>query len=128
MKYMRLNTKVVDARWNEEDQQWHVKIQRTDDPDTLIEDKAHILINANGVLKYVPDMHRLLSCVTKRLNSKWKWPAIPGRETFEGTMLHSANWDDSIQLESKRVAVIGSGSSGVQIVPNIQPRWSFPSD
>ncbi|KAF3391140.1 putative sterigmatocystin biosynthesis monooxygenase stcW [Talaromyces pinophilus] len=103
MKYMRLNTKVVDARWNEEDQQWHVRIQRTDEPDTLIEDKAHILINANGVL------------------NKWKWPAIPGRETFEGTMLHSANWDDSIQLESKRVAVIGSGSSGVQIVPNIQP-------
>jgi cation diffusion facilitator CzcD-associated flavoprotein CzcO len=36
-------------------------------------------------------------------------------------MLHSANWDDSIQLEGKRVGVIGSGSSAVQIVPNIQP-------
>lgn len=51
MKYMRLNSKVVDARWNEEDQQWHVKIQRTDAPDTITEDKAHILINASGVLK-----------------------------------------------------------------------------
>lgn len=53
--------------------------------------------------------------------SKWKWPAIKGRETFKGSMVHSANWDDSVQLEGKRVAVIGSGSSAVQIVPNIQP-------
>lgn len=51
MKYMRLNSRVVDARWNEEDQQWHVKIQRMNEPDTIIEDKAHILINASGVLK-----------------------------------------------------------------------------
>lgn len=36
-------------------------------------------------------------------------------------MLHSANWDNSISLEGKRVGVIGSGSSAVQIVPNIQP-------
>lgn len=36
-------------------------------------------------------------------------------------MLHSANWDDSISLEGKKVAVIGGGSSAVQIVPNIQP-------
>jgi cation diffusion facilitator CzcD-associated flavoprotein CzcO len=36
-------------------------------------------------------------------------------------MLHSAHWDDSVQLEGKRVAVIGSGSSAVQIIPTIQP-------
>lgn len=51
MKYMRLNSEVVEAKWNEEDQQWHVKIKRTDAPDTIVEDKAHILINASGVLK-----------------------------------------------------------------------------
>lgn len=55
------------------------------------------------------------------LASKWKWPAIPNREHFQGQMLHSASWDDSIQLQGKRVGVIGSGSSAVQIVPNIQP-------
>ncbi|KAL3481115.1 hypothetical protein BJX99DRAFT_219065 [Aspergillus californicus] len=103
MKYMHLSSKVVHAKWDEEDQQWHVKLQKTDGSDTFFEDKAHVLINAGGVL------------------NKWKWPAIPGRETFQGPMLHSANWDDSIQLEGKRVAVIGSGSSAVQIVPNIQP-------
>lgn len=40
-------------------------------------------------------------------------------------MLHSANWDDGVVLEGKRVGVIGGGSSAVQIVPNIQPHM-FP--
>lgn len=102
-KYIRLSHRVVGAYWKEEDQMWHVKIQKGDDPDAIIEDKANIFVNASGVL------------------NKWKWPAIKGRETFKGSMVHSANWDDSVQLEGKRVAVIGSGSSAVQIVPNIQP-------
>lgn len=59
--------------------------------------------------------------LTSRSTSKWKWPAIKGREAFEGKMLHSANWDNSVDLRGKKVAVIGSGSSAVQIVPNIQP-------
>ncbi|RAL02669.1 flavin-containing monooxygenase [Aspergillus ibericus CBS 121593] len=101
MKYMRLNSRVVGAIWDEESAQWHLQIERTDG--TVFEDRAHILINASGVL------------------NKWKWPAIPGRETFKGPMLHSANWDDTVELKDKRVAVIGSGSSAVQIVPNIQP-------
>lgn len=36
-------------------------------------------------------------------------------------MLHSANWDRDVSLEGKTIAVIGSGSSGVQIVPSIRP-------
>lgn len=40
---------------------------------------------------------------------------------FKGTLLHSANYDKSVSLEGKRVAVIGSGSSGIQIIPSIQP-------
>lgn len=54
-------------------------------------------------------------------SSKWKWPAIKGLESFQGPRLHSASWDDNVQLQGKRVAVIGSGSSAVQIVPSIQP-------
>ncbi|KAL4934075.1 flavin-containing monooxygenase [Aspergillus undulatus] len=103
MKYMQLSSRVTDARWDENDQQWHIKVEGTDGSGVAFEDKAHILIIASGVL------------------NKWKWPAISGRETFKGPMLHSANWDDSVQLEGKRIAVIGSGSSAVQIVPNIQP-------
>jgi thioredoxin reductase len=55
-----------------------------------------------------------------RSSSKWKWPTIAGLEDFKGTLLHSANYDLSVDLTGKRVAVIGSGSSGIQIVPAIR--------
>ncbi|KAF6833534.1 flavin-binding monooxygenase [Colletotrichum musicola] len=100
-KYIRLNHTVTGAFWDEDEQMWTVRVQRQDG--TEFEDKAHVFVNASGVL------------------NKWKWPAIKGRETFKGTMLHSANWDNNVDLTGKRVAVIGSGSSAVQIVPNIQP-------
>ncbi|KAF1845296.1 FAD/NAD(P)-binding domain-containing protein [Cucurbitaria berberidis CBS 394.84] len=103
MQYIKLSHRVVGAHWNEEEQLWHVKIQRGDDPNDVFEDTANVFINASGVL------------------NKWKWPAIEGRESFKGPMLHSANWDDTVELKGKRVGVIGSGSSAVQIVPSIQP-------
>ncbi|RAH52634.1 dimethylaniline monooxygenase [Aspergillus piperis CBS 112811] len=102
-KYIRLDHRVVGASWDEDSEQWQVKIQRGDNPANVFEDRCHILVNASGVL------------------NKWKWPAIQGRETFQGPMLHSAHWDDQVELKGKRVAVIGSGSSAVQIVPTIQP-------
>ena len=53
--------------------------------------------------------------------SDWKWPDIPNRECFKGEMLHSAAWPKGATMKDKRVAVIGVGSTGVQIVPNIEP-------
>lgn len=55
------------------------------------------------------------------MTSKWKWPEIEGRELFKGPMMHSANWDESVDFKDKTVAVIGAGSSGIQIVPALQP-------
>lgn len=49
-------------------------------------------------------------------------PAIPGIETFPGPTFHSARWDHGVDLDGKRVAVIGSGASAIQFVPEIQPR------
>lgn len=51
-KYVRLNHRIVSAIWNEDDQLWHFKVQRNDNPDDVFEDKANIFINASGVLKY----------------------------------------------------------------------------
>jgi cation diffusion facilitator CzcD-associated flavoprotein CzcO len=48
-------------------------------------------------------------------------PHIPGLERFEGTMFHSARWDHDHDLAGERVAVIGTGASAIQIVPEIQP-------
>ena len=53
--------------------------------------------------------------------NKWKFPDIPGIEDFEGKMMHTANWQQDVEYKGKKVAVIGNGSSGIQIVPNLQP-------
>lgn len=47
------------------------------------------------------------------------YPDIPGRERFTGPTMHSAQWDHSVDLRGKRVAVIGSAASAIQIVPEI---------
>ncbi|OHU49348.1 flavin-containing monooxygenase [Mycobacteroides chelonae] len=48
-------------------------------------------------------------------------PEIPGRESFAGPSFHSAQWDDTVSLAGKRVAVIGTGASSIQLVPEIAP-------
>jgi cation diffusion facilitator CzcD-associated flavoprotein CzcO len=65
-------------------------------------------------------------------------PEIPGLETFEGASFHSARWDHSVPLDGRRVAVVGTGSTGVQITRALAPRcakyelyqrtpqWVFP--
>lgn len=52
--------------------------------------------------------------------SEPRLPDIPGRESFEGPSFHSAQWDHSVDLAGKRVAVLGTGASAIQIVPSIQ--------
>jgi cation diffusion facilitator CzcD-associated flavoprotein CzcO len=49
-------------------------------------------------------------------------PDLPGLESFEGKVFHSSRWDHEHQLEGAKVAVIGSGASAVQFVPEIQPK------
>jgi cation diffusion facilitator CzcD-associated flavoprotein CzcO len=49
-------------------------------------------------------------------------PPIPGIESFEGTIFHSADWNHEHDLSGERVAVIGTGASAIQLIPRIQPR------
>ncbi|MDF2446492.1 MAG: monooxygenase [Moraxellaceae bacterium] len=70
--------------------------------------------------------------------SNSSWPAIPGLEKFEGHKIHSARWDHDYDFTGKRVAVIGTGASGIQIIPELvkkagfvkvfqrTPAWVFP--
>lgn len=51
--------------------------------------------------------------------SNWKWPNIEGLQDFKGKLIHSANWDQDFDFTGKKVANIGIGSSGVQIVPQL---------
>ena len=67
-----------------------------------------------------------------------RMPDIPGLETFHGAVFHSARWDHTVPLDGRRVAVVGTGSTGVQITKALAPRcrqyklfqrtpqWVFP--
>ena len=52
-------------------------------------------------------------------DSRWKWPAIPGIHDFKGHKVHSADWDHSYDYFHKRIGIIGNGSSGIQILPQM---------
>ncbi|KIY03064.1 uncharacterized protein Z520_01531 [Fonsecaea multimorphosa CBS 102226] len=101
-KFVRFRHKVQEARWDQERGVWQLKGQQADGSDFT--DEGEILASCHGVL------------------NSWKYPNIPGIESFKGKILHSAAWDDNVVLEGKRVAVVGGGSSAVQIIPSIQPQ------
>ncbi|OIK01551.1 flavin-containing monooxygenase [Streptomyces colonosanans] len=50
-----------------------------------------------------------------------KMPDIPGLDSFPGAVFHSARWDHDYDVRGKRVAMVGTGASAIQIVPSIQP-------
>lgn len=56
-----------------------------------IHDFCDVFINASGVL------------------NNWRWPDVEGLDDYRGVLLHTANWDDDVQLEGKRVGLIGNG-------------------
>ena len=51
--------------------------------------------------------------------SQPKWPQIAGLERFDGPVVHTARWDPELELEGKRVAIIGTGASAVQVIPEV---------
>lgn len=52
--------------------------------------------------------------------NNWEWPNVPGLHSFKGPYMHSADYDTSFDATGKTVAVVGGGSSGIQILPHIQ--------
>jgi cation diffusion facilitator CzcD-associated flavoprotein CzcO len=109
------NTEMTGAEWDDDGSLWIVST-------TQGEYQAQVLVLATGALE---------EAVV---------PTIPGAELFEGRLFHSARWPDGYTAEGDRVAVVGSGSSGIQIVPAMQkvaasvtqfvrtPTWLIPKD
>ncbi len=97
--HIRLETEVTGARFDDASALWTVD---TSDGRSL---RARVVVSCAG--------HAL---------SKPVLPDIPGLEAFEGELFHSARWRDDESLEGKTVAVIGTGASAIQIVPNIVDR------
>lgn len=96
---VHFNTKVTETIWNSAKGKWDIKVEHNGQTST---DEADVLINGAGIL------------------NRWRWPSIPGLKSYKGTMLHSANWDASVSWDNKRVAIIGNGSSAIQILPQMQ--------
>jgi hypothetical protein len=119
----KFNHRVIAAEWNEGDGRWTVKIEDVSSGKVVV-DSAEVLINCAGVLKYVWILASKISLVrltTSPMDSRWKWPDIQGLHSFRGNLVHTGNFPQDLDLSGKRVAVIGAGSSAIQVVPTIQP-------
>ena len=97
MPHMRFHHDVTSATWNETLRAWRIETTQ----DVYV---ADVLIAAAGAL------------------SDAAMPTIAGMEKFEGPMFHSAAWRHDVDLTNRDVAVIGTGASAIQFVPQIQPK------
>ncbi|KMO27421.1 4-hydroxyacetophenone monooxygenase [Methylobacterium variabile] len=95
-KHLALGTAVTGAVWDEARSLWRVETDRG----PL---EARVLVSGMGALHH-PAV-----------------PAIPGLHTFAGALFHTAAWDHGVPLAGKRVGVIGTGASAIQVVPAIAP-------
>ncbi len=112
--HLLLNTEVVSARWDDESRTWRLGTS------TGEEHAFDVVVAAVGLFTQ-PTM-----------------PTLVEEEPFEGTVLHTARWDDSLDLSDKKVAVLGTGSTAAQLVPEVvrvakkvysiqrSPTWIFP--
>lgn len=105
-RFMNFNSVVSSCEWNEEQGQWHVEIENALTGE-MFHETCHILIGANGIL------------------NSWKYPEeVEGLQDFTGRLLHTARWPEDYgpeQWSTERVAVLGSGSTAIQVVPSMQP-------
>ncbi|MDQ4143706.1 MAG: NAD(P)/FAD-dependent oxidoreductase [Actinomycetota bacterium] len=113
MPHVRFGHEVTSARWDEDAGVWAVETSRG----TWT---AEVLISANGAL------------------AEPAIPDIPGFDDFAGPVVHSAAWDHEVSFQGKRVAVLGTGASAIQIIPHLQreakrltvfqrtPAWVMP--
>lgn len=114
---VRFATELVGARWVEADGKWEVDL---DCPEGRRTERYSFLISAIGQL-HVP-----------------KTPDLPGLGTFEGLAFHTAMWPADVDLREKRVGVVGTGATSMQVVPAIvddvsslvvfqrSPQWARP--
>lgn len=97
---IRFGTTVLSADFDDSQGFWHVRLESEGGTETVT---ARFLVNASGVLT-VPNL-----------------PDIPGVDSFAGVTIHTARWDHDQNLSGKRVAIIGTGASAVQVIPEIAP-------
>lgn len=96
---IRFGTRVVSAVFDEESGRWRLHLRRRDGSAETVE--ADAVISAVGQL------------------NEPAYPDVPGRDRFRGPAWHTARWNDEVDLAGRRVAVIGTGASAFQVIPEI---------
>ena len=96
--YLHLNTRFQEAIWDESEAVWNVTAGDG------IQIRARVLVSGMGAL-HVP-----------------RYPELPGLQRFSGPAFHSSAWNYNVNLDGKNVAVVGTGASAIQFVPQIAPR------
>ena len=97
----RFETTVVSCVFDEATGLWSVTVRKKAGSEEVIQ--ANAVINAHGPV------------------NRWSWPKIPGLDTFQGELMHTAGWKAGTDVKGKRVAVIGTAASSAQLVPAIAP-------
>ena len=100
---IRFGTEVTEARWDPARLKWRLTLRRSD-PAGAEDYEADAVVLGCGQL------------------SRPAWPQIPGAAQFTGHSFHSARWDHDHDLTGERVAVIGTGASAIQFIPEIAER------
>ncbi|KAK3367748.1 flavin-binding monooxygenase [Podospora didyma] len=101
-EHAKFNHRVVGAEWNDAHGRWTVTVEDLKTGE-ISEDSAEVVLNCAGVL------------------NRWKFPNIEGLQSFQGKLVHTGAYPQDLDLTGKDVAVIGAGSSAIQVIPTIQP-------
>jgi 4-hydroxyacetophenone monooxygenase len=101
LEHIKFNQEVTSAVWDEARAVWRIETRGADG--SLSHMTAHALVSAVGQL------------------NRPQLPDIPGLSEFEGPAFHSARWDHEAAIAGRRVGMIGTGASGMQIAPAIAP-------
>ncbi|KAI9493839.1 putative flavin-binding monooxygenase [Zychaea mexicana] len=117
---IKFETKIVRAEWKEQQQQWCLVWRNTNDHQQTASAYFDVVVSGVGALR-IPNIPKEFS-------------------GFEGPIVHTTFWDSNLDYTNKRIAVIGSGASAVQVIPELQkvashvysyqrtPAWVLPRD
>ncbi|MGO8850175.1 flavin-containing monooxygenase [Mycobacterium sp.] len=120
-RHLMLHTYVRRAQWDEDDRQWELQLQQANS-DTVTTLRADVVVSAAGLF------------------AASKLPDIDGLSGYRGNLMHTSAWDPGVDLTGRKVGVIGTGASAVQVVPELAriasrvfvfqrtPPWMVPKD
>ena len=122
---IQLDTDVSELRWLEDEEIWEVTLSHMvsgmgDLSRKAMQQRIAEEGHSSVYLRQEIVRARIVASCAGALVEPNPWPSsIPGRDTFEGPVFHSARWDDKVDLNGKNVIVVGTGCSAAQFVPKL---------